>query len=128
MEKTRKLAPFCRGLFDSISIRPCASNQAICPLRATSVTAPEKSFAATWRWIESWIRERRSSDSPTDSGLTVAAARGRPTKANTQRLSLDFRDIVRYSIVVLAAESRLIRRSVFSESLASAIIPRKTRS
>jgi hypothetical protein len=38
----------------------------------------------------------------TDSGLMVAAARGRPAKANKQRFSLDFRCIARYSIATLA--------------------------
>ena len=37
-----KIASFCIGFRDSMSIRPCASKCAMRPLRATSVTAPEK--------------------------------------------------------------------------------------
>ena len=55
-----------------------------------SVTAPEMSCASMWRSIASWIRERRSSESPTDSGLTVAPVSGRPAAMTTQRLSARF--------------------------------------
>ena len=44
MDMIRKMPLVAIGFFDSMSIRPCASRCATRPLRATSVTAPEKLF------------------------------------------------------------------------------------
>ena len=49
IDMIRKMASFCIGRFDSMSIRPCASKCPMRPLRATSVTAPENDFASMWR-------------------------------------------------------------------------------
>ncbi len=60
IDMMRKIASFCIGLRDSMSIKPCASRCAMRPWRATSVTAPEKVPASMWRLINSVMRCRRS--------------------------------------------------------------------
>ena len=69
IEASRKMPSFGIGFFDSMSISPCASKWAMRPLRATSVTTPDTSFASTWRCIASCTRCRRSDESPTSSGF-----------------------------------------------------------
>ena len=83
IDMMRKIASFCIGLRDSMSISPCASRCAMRPCRATSVTAPENVPASMWRWIRSLMRWRRSAERPTSSGraVGVAAAMGQASTA-----------------------------------------------
>ena len=77
IDASRKMASVVIGFFDSRSMNPRASKCATLPRRATSVTAPEISFASMCRWTISPIRFRRSDERPTSSGLaTDTAARG----------------------------------------------------
>jgi hypothetical protein len=46
IDARRKMESFAIGFFASMSARPCASKWTIRPRRATSVTAPETSFAS----------------------------------------------------------------------------------
>ena len=46
IDASRKIESFSIGFFDSMSASPCASKCTILPRRATSVTAPDTSFAS----------------------------------------------------------------------------------
>ena len=84
IDAMRKTASFVIGFFDSMSVTPVASRCAIRPWRATSVTPPQISPAAMWRFIISVMRASRSLDRPTSSGFAVAvSAAGRSASTDT---------------------------------------------
>ena len=65
---------------------PVASKCAIFPCRATSVTPPEISPAATCRFIISVMRASRSLERPTSSGFAIAvSAAGCSASTDTNR-------------------------------------------
>ena len=83
IDAMRNTASFVIGFFDSMSVTPVASKCAIRPCRATSVTPPEISPAAMWRFIISVMRASRSLDSPTSSGFAmVVSAADRSTSSD----------------------------------------------
>src|SRR5438552_4805563 len=92
VDAMRKAASFVIGFFESMSVTPVASKCAIFPCRATSVTPPEISPAATCRFIISVMRASRSLERPTSSGLTIdvcAIGRIASTDTNTNAAAAD---------------------------------------
>ena len=86
-DANRNRASFVIGFLDSRSINPCASKWIICPFRATMVTAPDISWASTWRITIWWILSTRSEESPTSSGLEPAAGAAIRVSANDAEVS-----------------------------------------
>ena len=73
IDAMRKSVPVCIGFFASRSIWPCASRCTTLPLRATSVTAPDRSPASTCRLTSGAICSSRLAEKPTSSGLDVGS-------------------------------------------------------
>ncbi len=74
IDMMRNIESVCIGRLVSMSATPYALSCAIRPLRATSVTAPEKLLASRCRFTSASTCWRRSDESPTSSGRTVVPA------------------------------------------------------
>ena len=83
IDASRNSVSFDIAFFASTSAMPCASKCTTLPLRATSVTAPEKSWPSMWLWIIGWMRFKRSEDIPTSSPFDTAGAAPIPEATST---------------------------------------------
>jgi hypothetical protein len=98
------------GAFDSKSVVPKAAKCTTLLRRATSVTAPVRSFAAMWLLMIGSTLRRRSDDNPTSSGFARVigpVAAYSPANASTESVRAANEARMRASVI-----KKIVRRIV----------------